>query len=118
MQRRQPDASLSAHSAAGTLHGEIVDVVVLSTDDALLQTLQDAAGSTHAIWHAPSADAAVDLLIGGRNGILIADLGALRNDAAALLERLQSQFPELVLLGTGRRDQEGAVASLITKGSI
>ncbi|HKE94049.1 MAG TPA: TonB family protein [Povalibacter sp.] len=118
MQRRQPDAPLGPLKAAGTFGGDILDVVVLSADEALLLTLQEAAGTTHVIWHAPSPDAAVDLLVGGHCGILIADLNLVRTDAAGLLERLQAQFPELVLLATGRRDQEGAVAGLISKGSV
>lgn len=119
MHRRQHDASFTALNAGGTNTGHMVDVAVLSDDDGLLATLQDAAGTEHALWHAPSADAAVDLLIGGRCGILIVDLQLIvRSDAPALLERLQSQFPELVLLATGRREEEGAVAGLISKGCV
>ena len=119
MHRRQHDASFTALNAGGTNTGHIVDVVVLTADDGLLTTLQDAVGTEHALWHAPSADAAVDLLVGGRCGILIVDLQIIvRSDAAALLERLQNQFPELVLLATGRREEEGAVAGLISKGCV
>lgn len=118
MQRRQHDANLGALNAHGAFTGSTVDVVVLSADEALLTTLQDAASAEHAIWHAPSADAAVDLLVGGRCGILIADLQFLHTEPAALLERLQAQFPELVLLATGRREEEGSVAALISKGCV
>jgi protein TonB len=118
MQRRQPDASIHALNAAGARSAEAVDVVVLSEDDALLRTLREAASATHEIWHAPTADAAVELLIGGHCGILIADLSVLQTGATALLEKLLAQFPEIVLLATGRRDQEGAVGPLITRGSI
>lgn len=119
MHRRQHDASLTALNAGFTYTGHIVDVVVLTADDGLLATLQDAVSTDHALWHAPSADAAVELLVGGRCGILIADLQTLmRSDAAALLERLQGQFPELVLLATGRREEEGSVAGLISKGCV
>src|SRR5262245_54290861 len=118
MQRRQQDAKFSALNAGGTLAADAIDVVVLSDDGSLLQTLQESAGTTHVIWHAPSPDAAVDLLVGGRCGILIADLNLLGRDAAGLLERLQGQFPELVLLATGRRDEEGVVAGLISKGCV
>lgn len=119
MHRRQHDASFTALNAGGTHTGHMVDVVVLTADDGLLATLQDAVGTGHALWHAPSADAAVDLLVGGRCGILIVDLQIIvRSDAAALLERLQNQFPELVLLATGRREEEGAVAGLISNGCV
>ncbi|MFL6550566.1 MAG: hypothetical protein ACJ8OJ_17880, partial [Povalibacter sp.] len=118
MQRRQPDPTLSAVHSVGSLDADPVDVVVLSSDEGLISTLQEAAGTANVIWHAPSEDAAVDLLVGGRCGIFIADLAVVRTDASALLEKLQAQFPELVLLGAGRREDEGAVARLISKGHV
>jgi TonB family protein len=117
VQSTRHDAHLAAlHSTA--LQGHVLDVIVLTSDGGLLATLRDASGPEHAIWHAPTADAAVDLLIGGRCGILIADLGTLRGEAAALLARLHVQFPELVLMATGRRDEEASVASLVSDGRI
>jgi TonB family protein len=112
------DPNLAALHAASALPGDVLDVVVLTADAGVLATLREASGPEHALWHAPSADVAVDLLVGGRCGILIADLGALRGDVAALLDRLHTQFPELVLMATGRRDEEGAVASLVANGLI
>ncbi|MDY6945217.1 MAG: TonB family protein [Pseudomonadota bacterium] len=98
--------------------GQVVDVVVLTSDVSLLEALRSAAGSEHAIWDVPSADAAVDYLVGGRCNVLIADLGTLRGDVGALLERLQAQFPELIFMATGRREEEGAIASLLSTGRI
>jgi TonB family protein len=112
------DPNLAALHASSSLPGEVLDVVVLTVDAGLLATLRETSGPEHALWHAQSADVAVDLLVGGRCGILIADLGALRGDAAALLDRLHSQFPELVLMATGRRDEESAVASLVASGLV
>ncbi len=91
---------------------------MLTSDPGVLATLREAAGPEHAIWHAPSADNAVDLLVGGRCCILIADLGALRGDAAALLDRLHAQFPELILMAAGRRDEEHSVAMLVSDQRI
>lgn len=117
MQSTRHDAHLAAlHS--GALAGHVLDVIVLTSDGGLLATLRDASNPEHAIWHAPSADAAVDLLIGGRCGVLIADLGTLRTEAAGLLARLHTQFPELVLMATGRRDEETSVAALVGDGRI
>lgn len=96
----------------------VVDVVVLSNDEKLLSTLREASSHHHALWHAASPDAAIELLVGGRCGILIADLALLRNDTLNLLERLQAQFPELIVLATGRADEEVAVASAISSGGI
>lgn len=98
--------------------GQVLDVVVLSSDAGLLEVLRDAAGSEHALWDAPSADSAVDHLVGGRCDVLIADLGTLRGDVAALIVRLQAQFPELIVMATGRREEEGLVGSLISSGQI
>ncbi len=98
--------------------GQVVDVVVLTSDASLLEALRSSAGSEHALWDAPSIDAAVDHLVGGRCDVLIADLGTLRGDVAALLDRLQAQFPELIFMATGKREEEGAVASLLSTGRI
>ena len=117
MQSTRHDPNLALHASSG-LPGHVLDVVALTADAGLLATLREGSGPEHAIWHATSADAAVDLLVGGRCGILIADLGALRGDAAALFDRLHAQFPELVLMATGRRDEEGGVAALVSNGLI
>jgi TonB family protein len=112
------DSNFAALQAGAGLPGHVLDVVVLTSDPGVLATLREAAGPEHAIWHAPSADNAVDLLVGGRCSILIADLGALRGDAAALLDRLHAQFPELILMATGRRDEEHSVAMLVSDGRV
>jgi TonB family protein len=104
--------------AGAGLPGHVLDVVVLSSDPGVLATLRESAGPEHAIWQAPSADSAVDLLVGGRCSILIADLAALRGDSANLLDQLHSQFPELILMATGRRDEEHSVATLVSDGRI
>ena len=95
-----------------------VDVVLLTNDLKLLATLREAASSHHRLWHAESADAATGLLVGGRSGILLADLALLDSDPAAWLERLRVQFPDLIVLATGRRDEEIAVAGAISDGCI
>lgn len=96
----------------------VVDVVLLTSDEKLLATLREASSPRHALWQAPSPDVAIELLVGGRCGILIADLALMQGDTLDLLERLQTQFPELIILATGRRDEEVAVASAISSGRI
>lgn len=118
MHSTRHDPNLAALQAGAGLPGHVLDVVVLTADPGVLATLREAAGPEHAIWHAPSADNAVDLLVGGRCSILIADLGALRGDAFALLDRLHAQFPELLLMATGRRDEEHSVATLVSDQRI
>lgn len=118
MQNRRHDSNHSATGARAAPVSPDVDVIVLTTDFELLGMLQDAAGPEHIIWHAQSANEAVELLVGGRCGVLIADLQVLRGGAAALLERLQAQFPELVLLAMGRRDEESSIGPLVTSGRV
>lgn len=117
MHNRRQDTDLSATGGYAAA-GPDVDVIVLTNDYELLGVLQDAASPEHILWHALSANEAVELLVGGRCGILIADLQVLRGDAPALLDKLQSQFPELVLLATGRRDQESVIGALVTSGHV
>ena len=118
MPSSRPEDFLSTVRTTAARPGQVLDVVVLTSDASLLEALRSAAGSEHALWDAPSADAAVDYLVGGRCDVLIADLGTLRGDVPALLERLQAQFPELIFMATGRREEEGAVATLLSTGRI
>lgn len=113
-----PNDFLSTVRTTAARPGQVVDVVVLSSDAGLLEVLRESAGSEHALWDAPSADSAVDHLVGGRCDVLIADLGSLRGDVAGLIVRLQAQFPELIVMATGRREEEGALATLISSGNI
>jgi TonB family protein len=114
----RPGDFLSTVRTTAARPGQVLDVVVLSSDAGLLEVLRDAAGSEHALWDAPSADSAVDHLVGGRCDVLIADLGSLRGDVAGLIVRLQAQFPEVIVMATGRREEEGAVGTLISSGQI
>ena len=118
MQNRRHDANTSVTGGRAAPFGPDVDIIVLTTDVDLLGILQEAAGPEHILWHAQSADAAVELLVSGRCGVLIADLQVLGGEASALLEKLQAQFPELVLLATGRRDEEHAIGPLVTSGRV
>ena len=52
MQRRQHEADFGALSAPGAATSTSIDVIVVSADDALIATLQQAAGAQHTLWHA------------------------------------------------------------------
>jgi DNA-binding NarL/FixJ family response regulator len=114
----RPGDFLSTVRTTAARPGQVVDVVVLSSDAGLLEVLRNSAGSEHALWDAPSADSAVDHLVGGRCDVLIVDLGSLRGDVAGLIVRLQAQFPELIVMATGRREEEASVGTLISSGRI
>jgi protein TonB len=97
---------------------DAVDVIVLTDDATLLATLQEAAGVGHRFRYAASIEASVELLLGGRCGILIIDAAVVGNELARLTEKLQAQFPEVVLLATGQRSDQNAIASLVASGRI
>ena len=56
-----------------SLASDIVELLVLTTDGVLLQTLRDAVGSTRRLWHVLSADKVSDLLVAGEVGIVVLD---------------------------------------------
>lgn len=118
MPTTRPEDFLSTVRTTAARLGQVLDVVVLTSDATLLETLRSAAGSEHSLWDAPTADAAVDYLVGGRCDVLIADVGSLGEDVGALIERLAAQFPELIFMATGRREEESKIASLLTAGRI
>ncbi|WP_210399099.1 response regulator [Steroidobacter denitrificans] len=118
MQGTRQDFIFAAPQAGERVPAQTLDIVLLTTDSGLLATLREASSSKHALWQALSADAAVDYLVGGRCNILIVDLDALPEDAAVLLERLHAQFPELVMMATGRREKESTVGALISGGEV
>ncbi len=68
-----------------SLASEIVELVVLTADDAFLQTLREAVGGARRLWHVPSAE---------------------------------RQFPDLVLVAAGHRDDETSLAALISSGLV
>ncbi|MDY0065575.1 MAG: energy transducer TonB [Steroidobacteraceae bacterium] len=112
------DPQLDALHAGASLPGKVLDLIALSADARLLATLRQASGAEYAFWPAQSADSAVELLLRGRCGLLIVDLDLLRGDPAPLFERLQAQFPELVLMAAGPRERESAVSALVAAGLI
>lgn len=118
MPSTRPEDFLSTVRTTAARPGQVLDVVVLTSDASLLEALRSGAGSEHALWDVPSADAAVDYLVGGRCDVLIADVGTVGGDVAALIDRLQAQFPELILMATGRREEQGAVAALLSSGRL
>ena len=118
MQRPRPEGKDSAARTRSRDSTPSVDVIVLTVDPALLATLREASESNHRISHAESAEAAVDLLVGGRCGLLIVDVAVVRGDVAELIDKLQAQFPEVLILATGRREQQRAVAALVASGRV
>lgn len=101
-----------------SLASDIVELVVLSTDDAFLQTLREAVGEDRRLWHVMSSDKVSDLLIAGEVGIVVLDLQALSESASVFVGQIKRQFPDLVIVVAGNREDETALASLISAGIV
>src|ERR1700743_808866 len=99
-----------------SLASDIVELVVLTADDAFLQTLREAVGGARRLWHVPSPDKVSDLLVAGEVGIVVIDVQALHSDAGIFVQQIKRQFPDLVLVAAGHRDDEPALAGLISAG--
>ena len=101
-----------------SLASDIVELVVLTSDDAFLQTLRDTVGGARRLWHVPSADKVSDLLVAGEVGIVVLDVQALHEGARVFVEQIKRQFPDLVLVAAGHRDDETSLAGLISAGLV
>ena len=96
----------------------MVDVVVLSDDVALFQATRDAIGERNPVWRARTAAESVELLLTGRCGVLMLDMGAVSTQPASLVGQIVDQFPDVVVVVAGRRDDEPLLAQLVSDGHV
>jgi len=96
----------------------MVDVVVLSGDVALFEAIRHAVGERNPVWRARSAEESVDLLLTGRCGVLLIDLSAVSSKPATLVEQIVDQFPDVVVVVAGSRDDEPLLAHAISDGLV
>ncbi len=101
-----------------SLASDIVELVVLTTDEVFLQTLREAVGGARRLWHVPSGDKVSDLLVAGEVGILVLDVQALAEGPAVFIGQIKRQFPDLVVVVAGNRDAETSLAGLISAGTV
>ncbi|NJD31247.1 MAG: TonB family protein [Gammaproteobacteria bacterium] len=96
----------------------LVDVVVLSSDMVLFDAIKAAIGERNPVWRARSAEESVDLLLTGRCGVLLMDLAAVSTRPATLVQQIAEQFPDVVVVVAGRREDEALLAQLISEGLV
>jgi len=70
------------------------------------------------VWRARSAEESVELLLTGRCGVLLIDMASVSTRPATLVEQIVDQFPDLVVVVAGRRDDETLLARLISDGLV
>jgi hypothetical protein len=110
---RQHESSIEARDQA-----VLVDVVVLSADMLLFDAIRAAIGERNPVWRARSAEESVDLLLTGRCGVLLIDLAAVSTQPATLVQQIGEQFPDVVTVVAGRREDEAVLAQLISDGLV
>jgi protein TonB len=96
----------------------MVDVVVLSGDLSLFEAIRHAVGERSPVWRARSAEESVELLLTGRCGVLLIDMAVVSTQPATLIEQVVDQFPDLVVVVAGRRNDEALLARLISDGLV
>jgi TonB family protein len=111
----QGDRASSAQAPAAAPLGAVL--VVLTRDEALVHAVK-ALGSQYPILTASTeSDLAAHLMSNGA-GVAILDAGTVPTPVDRLSERLRAQFPELVLIVAGGVDDQSALASQITNGTV
>ena len=102
-----------------SLASDIVELVVLTSDDAFLQTLREAVGGARRLWHVPSADKVSDLLVAGEVGIVVLDVQTLHENARRLRRANQASISRIWCWSPpGHRDDETSLAGLISAGLV
>jgi TonB family protein len=101
-----------------SMASDIVELVVLTGDEAFLQTMRDAVGGARRLWHVPTGDKVSDLLLAGQVGIVVLDVGALLDAPSVFVSQIKRQFPDLVVVVAGTRADETALAALISAGTV
>ncbi len=96
----------------------LVDVVVLSSDLVLFDAIRGAIGERNPVWRARSAEESVDLLLTGRCGELLMDMASVSTRPATLVQQIAEQFPDVVVVVAGRREDEALLAQLISEGLV
>jgi DNA-binding NtrC family response regulator len=101
-----------------SLASDIVELLVLTSDQGFLQTLRDAVGGARRLWHVLSADKVSDLLVAGEVGIVVLDTQALHEAPSVFVAQIKRQFPDLVVVAAGHHDDETSLAGLISAGLV
>lgn len=116
--RRSPREVFLLGATSFSLASDIVELVILTTDETFLQTMRDAVGGARRLWHVPTADKVSDLLVAGQVGIVVLDVTALHEPASGFLSQIKRQFPDLVVVVAGPRETETSLAGLISTGAV
>jgi len=92
-------------------------LVVLTRDEALINTVRVLSSHYQVFTASTESDLAAHL-VAQSAGVAILDAGTVPTPVDRLAERLGAQFPDLVLIVAGGIDDQSALASRITNGTV
>lgn len=93
-------------------------LVALTQDALLIAMLRHVSGAQHPVSVVGAEIELSTALMAQPPGVAVLDCAATAGAIATLSERLQSQFPQLVLIVVGTADEQGLLAAQITDGSV
>lgn len=94
------------------------NLIVLSSDAALIDVLRTGIENRHRIWRADGARRAAELVNAARLGVVLVDCALAGDGTAQLVEQIAAALPRVPLLVAGRRDDESALAAHISSGEV
>jgi TonB family protein len=116
-----PFQAFQGNPAFGAVPREIAPgsarLIVLTRDEALVHTLRTI-GPEYAISAVSAESDFATHLLSHSTGVAILDASAVASPVERLSERLRAQFPDLVLIVAGSVDDQTALATQITNGTI
>jgi len=93
-------------------------LLALTQDRKLIQTLRQVADPAHEVYAAGSEIDLAGALMAHHTGVVVLDVAALATSAGQLAARLHAQFPDIVLIVAGGAEDQVALSAQITDGSV
>lgn len=93
-------------------------LVALTQDGKLIETLRTVADAQHPVKALGSEVDLAAALMTDSCGVAVLDAAAVATPIAQLAARLNTQFPDLILIAAGGINDQGALAQLIADGSV
>lgn len=111
--------ALSKPSAAiGAQQSKVVEILVLTGDEAFYHGISQAARGKFSVHRCPTLHAAADIIATGRVGVLVTDAAVAPSDVKNITEQLRRVQPALVTIVAGRRDDGDELMGLISDGIV
>src|SRR3954464_429063 len=109
---RVPKAAMPAPTTRG------VPVVVLSTDQALAQAIQTAAGQDHAVMVAATLEEAIALASRGECAILVTDQALSQAALGRLSAQMHVHDPATITIAVGTKGDDHALIGLLSSAVV